>query len=336
MNDCGDPTTPGSFEAGADSSNTSPSGPRTDAGHDASSTDAAHGDDGGDTEGTGDGGPVQLATGLDYPWHMAVGGGYVYVVDGDGVEKIDTKTGTKTTLPSTGMYVGADATYAVWANQNGDVYQLAHTGTTPKKVGTGVATGNINSISTDGTKVYWTEFLNRGKVKAVPVDGNAVTVAEELSPALLYPSGVAFAAGSVFVAESDGNQSDGTIKKLTAGPGAAPILGPLTGPSFPVSDGTHIFWWEKGNSDRIVGASIDGTGMKTLVSVATSPTLATDGTSLYYVNASGTVSKAPVAGGIGTPTPLYTFSYHCEALAVDATSVYWADYDHGIVYKAPK
>lgn len=338
--DCDGTTSPGSAEAGADSTSTGPN-TGTDGGHDASSNDATPAkDDAGDAGEEGDSTtvdttPKPLATGLTGPWHMAIGGGYVYVVAG-GVVRIDTTTGAKTTFPSGGMYVGADATNAFWADQNGDVYQLAHGAATPKKIAAGVATGNINSISTDGARVYWTEYLNGGKVKSVDVDGDAVTVANELSPALLYPAGLAFAGGSIFVAESDGNQSDGTIKKLTSGAGATPVIGPLTGPSFPVSDGVHIFWWERSNNDRIVGASLDGTGVKVVANVAVSPTLATDGQSLYYVNAPGTISKAPVVGAIGTPSTLYSFSYSCEALAVDATSVYWADYDHGIVYKAPK
>lgn len=342
-NDCGDTENAGASEAGVDSSSTG-SNPGKDPGHDASSADVtpggddasdANGDANGDDGSTARGTPTPLATGLTAPWHMAIGGGYVYVVAG-GVVRIDTTTGAKTTFTSSGMFVGADGTNAVWADQNGDIYQLAHGAATPKKIAAGVATGNINSITTDGAHVYWTEYLNGGKVKAVDVGSSAVTVANELSPALLYPAGLAFAGGSIYVAESDGNQSDGMIKKLGAGGTASPVIGPLTGPSFPVSDGAHIFWWERSNNDRIVGASLDGTGMKTVAGSAVSPTLATDGQSLYYVNASGTISKAPVAGGIGTPTALYTFSYTCEALAVDATSVYWADYDHGIVYKAPK
>jgi hypothetical protein len=299
------------------------------------STDDAATDDASTADSGGDGGViVPIATGLYYPWHMAVGGGYVYVVDGNGMEKVSVNGGKVTTIDiGSGSFIAADATNVYWTSLNGDVYRQPHTGGLATKIGASVAS-SVNSVATDGAYVYWTEYLNGGRVKRIAVGANGVTVAEDVSPPMLYPMGVAFAGGSVFVAEH--LQNTGTISKVLPDGGVTPIASNRYAASYPVSDGTHIFWWDDyGGSDTVAGVGTDGTGLTTFSTHAYHPTLATDGTSLYYANASGGIMKAPVTGG--TPATLYSSLGECEAFATDGAYLYWAIYaDGGAIYKAPK
>ena len=56
--------------------------------------------------------------------------------------------------------------------------------------------------------------------------------------------------------------------------------------------------------------------------------------SLYSLDEGGGISKFDL--GTHLAKTLYNFHYNTGGLAVDATNVYWADYDDGVIYRDVK
>jgi hypothetical protein len=286
--------------------------------------------------------------------HLVVGGGYVYF-DGFGtgakVGRLPTGGGTIATfdLPS-GQSAGllaVDAANLYVASAGGELYKIAHGSTTPQRMADLYTVGAANALASDGTNLWWTQ--QDGAVMRVPIAAATSVEAGVRVSIVQYPTGVAFAGSTVYVSDH-GPMNAGQIEQLTADGGATPLI-PAAQIAQPwpyalISDGHRLYWIEGsagGGSETIASALLDGGAIRHYTSNATYASIATDGTSLYYMEGgvgAAAISRGPVDGSGGTTvtmTALYrNLGYTASTLAVDATSLYWADYDHGVVYKAPK
>jgi hypothetical protein len=89
-----------------------------------------------------------------------------------------------------------------------------------------------------------------------------------------------------------------------------------------VADSVNVYFTE--SEDEILAIPANGSGPPVvLISGLTGPLeLATDGVSVYWIDAT-TISKVPVTGGAATT--LYSTGGDAAYIAVDGTSVFWTN-----------
>ena len=120
---------------------------------------------------------------------------------------------------------------------------------------------------------------------------------------------------------------DGVMKAAKGG-GPTMTLTTATGPVLPMAgiavDGTNVYW-SSGPPAETSGVNkvpLDGgvtTPVFELMSTSAPGPIAIDDTNVYYVDGSGDLLRAPLAGG--PVTTLATGQVNPDAIAVDATSV---------------
>jgi hypothetical protein len=207
-------------------------------------------------------------------------------------------------------------------------------------------------LAIDATNLYWVDD-GAGTVMANPLAGGpAVTLASGQTT----PSRIAVDRTNVYWT----NDVPGTVMKMPIAGGTPIALATGQNQPYPLTvDATNVYY---GTQTSLMKVPLDGGGPVTLASgvlpigVAvdssfayftsgasvmrvplaggTTVTLATganpmfivlDGTNVYWADDNaGTVMKAPVAGG--SATTLASGAGEAFGIAVDATSVYWADY----------
>ena len=288
-----------------------------------------------------DAGPfIVVATNQVGVQQVVVGGGYVYWRDeNDDIYKESTGGGaiTKvTTATAQTSLIYADATNLYWmSNLGGDIWQQAHSASISTKIASGVQS-TPNAMASDGTNLYWTDE-NLSSLMHVRI-GGSTSDAGQLAGNLSFPWGVAAAGGHIYLSESAGSQGTGKIDLLLADGGVQALASNLEGPDKLISDGAHLFWVDDFSSpDMVEGIALDGSARATYVNGSIHPQIATDGVNLYYMEGEtddGTIVYGPVGGG--AMQTLYRLEYTAYTLAVDATNVYWGDYNGKIIYKAPK
>jgi hypothetical protein len=168
-------------------------------------------------------------------------------------------------------------------------------------------------------------------------------------PTVLWPSSQSSNPPSVIAVEGPtvyfGTQG---ISVLSCGPaGCAPPL--LVGgtPTAMAVDATNVYVGTRATASPAAIASCPQADCQTGVSLLTSDLsycngIAIDATNVYFTDlgttnlddgsvpsGTGNVSKCPLAGCTGKPTPVAGFVSFPQQIAVDATNVYWTDFGSG-------
>ena len=98
-------------------------------------------------------------------------------------------------------------------------------------------------------------------------------------------------------------------------------------------DGTDAYWTTNGTAGVVQKTSlVGGSTVFTLVDqLVDAYSIVVDDTSVYVsVQGAGSIIKMPKAGG---PATVLISKTNAWDMAIDATSLYWADYSNGKIYK---
>ncbi len=285
-----------------------------------------------------------LATGEVGVTSIAVDDFYVYWTTQDGeIRKVPSQGGavqSVATAQSGADNLVVDETHLVWSTGDSINALVKTTGV----VNSFVANGTVQRLSTDPTSVYWT-------VASGDVNAASKTGAQSRALATAQVNPLAISAGAMIYWADAGatGQPSGGGAVLSVGPsgGTAQTVLPMQdNPVALMTDGAYLYWGNQGDSTNgtVSIAAVDGTNPQTLASnVAQLHTVVGDGVSVYYSSLDGSVSAVPVSGAAwmttnqttvdmapGTTstqsgTPLILGPAGTVSLAMDATSIYWAN-----------
>jgi hypothetical protein len=258
---------------------------------------------------------VALAENQNAPVAVDLDATSVYWTTGDGkVMKAPLDGGAATTLFDDGgisvpQGLAVDATNVYWATA-GAVKSVPLGGGQAMTLATG---SDATAVAVDGTHVYWTAG---SAIMKVPVGGGAATTLATGQSA----SAIAIDTTSVYWP----NVAEGTIMKVSLAGGAPTTL--ASGQTDPIAiavDATRVYWTTQSN---VMSVPIGGGTLVVLAANQPRPMAITvDATSVYFGNnQTQVIMKVPLGGG--TPVPLADEGpIWWLALAVDDTSLYWAD-----------
>lgn len=287
-------------------------------------------------------GPVTLASGLDRPWNITIDANYVYWVEnaiagaarrvpkgGGTVETLATGLPEPTALLTDGSYA-----YVLERNggQNGRIDRIPIAGGSPQTVVGGLSNAQ-NHIATDGTYLYFGDYVNGGVIKRVAkLPGSTATILVQGNGMLNLNTAIAVDAGYVYF-HNDYNR----VLRTTTNGGAVSDLGPGS-PAGMVAYGSFLYF--------VSGAALNVARMP---SIGGSPTVlatlshqpggvATDGGLVFWVDfdSAGGVWSVPVSGG---QPKSYSSEANTLGVAADSTYVYWSVskfVNQGKIMRAPK
>jgi hypothetical protein len=246
------------------------------------------------------GGPgVVLASGQVYPLQLATDATYLYWGTNHGVNKVPLGGGALTTVVSYDSPYGiaVDASNVYFTNGGDGVFAAPLGGGAPTRLASGQALARLLAVNAD--HVYWTNDVPGGTIDGVPTTGGATVV---LAGSQDYGNGIAVDADNVYWVTGNGNSPAGTVMKVPLGGGSPVTLASGYPNSQQVAvDANNVYWTVQRYNNQAIGA----------------------------------VLKVPINGG--TPTTIWSASgAGPQGLALDATSVYWADPVAGTVMRAPK
>jgi hypothetical protein len=244
-----------------------------------------------------------LATGLTYPNSVATDGTSVFVTHGSGCGYV------------TKVAVGGGAAQNLTA-----------------------FVGFTQSVAVNGGNVFFLEIgpysNNPGYVASVPSAGGATTTLASGPRNLAW---LAVDSSSVYWTATDYNTNNGigtgTLSKVPQGGGGmTTLVGGMNYPGFVSTDGTNLFWTDQASGHQeLRRISVSG-GASTQLGEGPIWWNASDGKNVYFASGSG-IARAPVGGGAIT---YLAIGVQPNGLAIDGTSVYWADTAFGAIMKTAK
>jgi len=300
------------------------------------------------SDGTSSDGAITLAAG-QHPGAIAVDATNVYwtnTTEGTVVKCAVAGCGGAPTILASGQSglgaIATDGTSVYWTNgSDGTVMRCAvgGCGGNPTLLASGQQ--SPGEIAVDATSVYWT---NGGTPQNSPTptsDGTVMKCARDggiptlLASGQTRPRGIAVDAANVYWS------ADKTVMKVPVGGGDPTKLASASGQAILsiAVDAANVYWTEYVNGGNVVPPQHGDTVMKvpigggdpiTIASGQAAPTgIVVDGTSVYWANNGGTITKCAIGGCGENATTLASPSAAgpalSSAIAVDATSVYWTE-----------
>ena len=268
--------------------------------------------------------PVDLLTGVDGPWGLAVDSGFAYVLllSESTVMRVPLAGGAAQRVTS--VQYGSAGRDGI-AVDGSNVYLTVsgggtHAGVLKAPIAGGVANYLVQDaiqpemLRADSTNVYWS---TQNSLSGVPIGGgDPIPLAHE---ALTTFTRIAIDSSYIYWSESPefGGYS---VKRVTLAPGGQiEILATgLTAVSDLEVDDKNVYVLV--NLDLLKIPIAGGDPVKVVPKLGTSMVL--DGDQVYATN---DTSVLKVAKSGGTPTVLATAQTRATSITVDATSIYWLD-----------
>jgi hypothetical protein len=249
------------------------------------------------------------------PIDIVVGGANAYVSscpgDGGAVVSVPLEGGVPQALasgPGCPVLAFGAAGLFVGGLDGGEVASLPLDGSASTTLASGA--DRPIGVAVDEASVYW--ITSGGAVMKVPLSGGAPV---ELASGQTDVTGPAIDGASVYWA------SGGTIEKVPLDGGAVTTVTEVDEVGGLAVAGTHVYF---ADGYRLMMAPVGG-GVATALSTAAGAPLfavAADDASVYFTSYS-TIWKVAQAGGV--PAVLASNQGSPNALAVDATNLYWTD-----------
>ena len=350
---CSSSSTSGSpdSDAGLDSSaavdSTTSGEAGADGGNDATESDTGNDSGAGDAGvEAGEAGPPPVALVSDAPnaWLIATDGTSVYWIDwvttdagtqNGRVMQVAVDGGNETPLAITpgvipvGLAIDTGNVY--WTESDSKLWQVSKSGGSPTQLQDAAVAAPLTAA---GGFIYFRP-AGDGGVRAVPVDGGAVTTLASTG----NPVDFVVVAGGVYWADTAGHIAYVTIADAGV---PANLVNGIPGQYVSATiyqnlatDGTNLYWplGPGGITSAVMAVPLSGGTPQVLVEAGTdSPrSVATDGTRVYYLDVTGSVALVAIPVDGGTPVTITTAGLGSAdisgtpgpTIAVDSTSVYW-------------
>jgi hypothetical protein len=253
---------------------------------------------------------------------------FLYWAKADGsVKRVSLDGGPPTTLVSGRQLPGAlavDETHIYWASSNGEIGRAPKGGGDPETI---IQAGDGSGLALDANNIYFT--TSAGTVQRRSKQGGDLT-------ALAVDQKVAsdFAISGVSLIWA--NPNAGSINEmLTDGGAAQELVKAQDQPAHAAISDSNIYWTNFGNST--VGISQrDGSDVHEIAAVSSKPdAVMGDATNVYFSDLDGGVHVASVHGGEATRLGKGPGGGKVS-LAMDLTSIYWANSVDGAIIVLPK
>jgi hypothetical protein len=284
--------------------------------------------------------PTLVAPAANAPYHVAVDATFLYwseypssTCDGGGpcmdasIKRMPLAGGAIVTLAAglptetdflinaTGVYWNGQACPADGGACTPGLLSVPLSGGTP----TLVAAGAIKGFTIDATDAY---AIASAGIERIPLDGSPTsTIVSGYTPDTLVVD-------AMFVYWTDKVQS-AVMKESLSGVGLPFVLAPNRfKPGGLAIDTSNLYWVEPGCADAsgctaVLSMPIAGNNVTQLTALPAAAGLVPFATSLYFTDFTD-IWVVPIAGGPATPV-VTTPNGVAANIAVDATSVYWAD-----------